>query len=133
MLSYTDTYFCLKFILKDAVFWCRFKLRLLYNVITDYAMFCHRFTPAAVGRPTQSGPDPFPVRPVNAAAAVRGIQTSPIPSGLYTPLPASSHERKVCPKVCLNITHSMFYCIMLINPGIYCKTQLKSVYLWTLY
>lgn len=83
-------------------------------------MFCHRFTPAAVGRPTQPGPDPFPVRPAHAAATVRGIQTSPIPSGLYTPLPASSYERKVCTNVCYNITLTMFYCINLINSGIYC-------------
>lgn len=80
-------------------------------------MFCHRFTPAAVGRPAQPGPDPFPVWPADAAATVRGIQTSPIPSGLYTPVPASSYERKVCTYDCYYITHSMFYCIILINSG----------------
>lgn len=68
-------------------------------------MFCHRFTPAAVGRPAQPGPDPFPVRSVNVAATVRGIQTSPIPSGLYTTLPASSSERKVCTNICYYIQH----------------------------
>lgn len=60
--------------------------------------FCpfSRFTPTVTGCPAKSGPDPQSVWPSDAPPPVRGVQTPPIPTGLYSTVPADDHEGKVC-------------------------------------